>query len=96
MLVKNGSQKLREFTEKSFQEKYREAVPGVWFIESVGHSNSVFIETGSGVILIDTLDSLERGQILKRIITEKTGKKVKTIIYTHGHPDHRGGAGAFE
>ena len=95
MLVKNGSQKLREFTEKSFQEKYTEVVPGVWFIESVGHSNSVFIETGSGVILIDTLDSLERGQILKKIITEKTGKKVKTIIYTHGHPDHRGGAGAF-
>ncbi|MCA5964849.1 MBL fold metallo-hydrolase [Blautia sp. RD014234] len=27
---------------------------------------------------------------------KNTGKKVKTILYTHGHPDHRGGAGAFQ
>lgn len=53
------------------------------------------IEGKTGVILIDTLDSLERGRKLLSIIREKTGKDVGTIIYTHGHPDHRGGAGAF-
>lgn len=46
--------------------------------------------------LIDTLDTLERGQRLSEIIEKNTGKKVKTILYTHGHPDHRGGAGAFQ
>lgn len=32
---------------------------------------------------------------LANIIRNHTEKKVKTILYTHGHPDHRGGAGAF-
>ncbi len=33
---------------------------------------------------------------MSEIIEKNTGKKVKTILYTHGHPDHRGGAGAFQ
>lgn len=95
MIMKDGSKKLRQFTDKSFQENCTEVTPGVWFAESVGHSNAVFIEAGSSVILIDTLDTLERGEKLAGMIKEKTGKEVKTILYTHGHPDHRGGAGAF-
>ncbi|POP35828.1 MBL fold hydrolase [Blautia producta] len=69
---------------------------GVWFVSGFGHSNAVFVEGAAGVILIDTLDTLERGQRLSEIIEKNTGKKVKTILYTHGHPDHRGGAGAFQ
>jgi len=45
--------------------------------------------------LIDTLDTDYRAEALKAIIAEHTDKPVKTIIYTHGHPDHRGGAGVF-
>lgn len=29
------------------------------------------------------------------LVRDLTAKPVRTIIYTHGHPDHRGGAGAF-
>lgn len=95
MLIKNGGNLLREFTDRSFQENFLEVVPGVWHVLGVGHSNAIVIEGNTGVILVDTLDTLERGQRLLEFIRETTGKEVKTIIYTHGHPDHRGGAGAF-
>ena len=95
MLVDNGSQRLRDFTEENFQENYTEITKGIWHITGLGHSNSICIEGESSVILIDTLDSLERGKILLQFIEEKIRKRISTIIYTHGHPDHRGGAGAF-
>lgn len=60
-----------------------------------GHSNASFIISTNSVILIDTLDTDHGGEALKSIIAEHTNKPVKTIIYTHGHPDHHGGAGVF-
>ena len=96
MLIENGGQTLRDFTEKNYKETVSEVTKGVWFVSGFGHSNAVFVEGAAGVILIDTLDTLERGQRLSEIIENNTGKKVKTILYTHGHPDHRGGAGAFQ
>lgn len=95
MLRSNGGDLLREFTERSYQEKFLEVVPGVWHVLGVGHSNAIVIEGDTSVILVDTLDTLERGQRLLEFIRKTTGKEVKTIIFTHGHPDHRGGAGAF-
>lgn len=95
MIVENGGEQLRKFTELSYKEKITQVTPGVWHAVGIGHSNAVFIEGNTGVILIDTLDTLERGKRLSDLIKRETGKCVKTIIYTHGHPDHRGGAGAF-
>ncbi|MCD2491727.1 alkyl/aryl-sulfatase [Lacrimispora sp. NSJ-141] len=95
MLTKDGCKQLRDFTEKNYKETISEVAEGVWFVLGAGHSNAVFVETDFGIILIDTLDTLERGEKLLGIIRQNTGKEVKTIIYTHGHPDHRGGAGAF-
>lgn len=95
MIIKNGGEMLRSFTEQSYKECVSQVTPGVWHVLGLGHSNAIFIEGSGGVILIDTLDTLERGQKLSEIIRSKTGKEVNTIIYTHGHPDHRGGAGAF-
>lgn len=95
MIIKNGGEMLRSFTEQSYKECVSQVTPGIWHVLGLGHSNAIFIEGSGGVILIDTLDTLERGQKLSEIIRSKTGKEVNTIIYTHGHPDHRGGAGAF-
>ena len=96
MLIENGGQTLRDFTEKNYKETVSEVTKGVWFVSGFGHSNAVFVEGAAGVILNETLDTLDRGQRLSEIIEKNTGKKVKTILYTHGHPDHRGGAGAFQ
>lgn len=95
MLLKNGEQLLKDFTEKNHRKTIAEVAKGVWFVVGLGHSNAIFIEADSSIILIDTLDTLERGEALLSVIRQKTGKEVKTVIYTHGHPDHRGGAGAF-
>ena len=95
MLKPNGAAELTAFTEKSYKETITPIVPGIWHVLGIGHSNAVIIEGRTSVILVDTLDTLERGQKLLEIIRSRTEKPVKTILYTHGHPDHRGGAGAF-
>ena len=95
MITKNGGELLKDFSDRTYQEKFLEVVPGIWHISGVGHSNVTVIEGNTSVILIDTLDTLERGQRVLAFIQEKIGKAVNTVIYTHGHPDHRGGAGAF-
>lgn len=96
MLVQDGERQLREFTQRNYPETVLEVTKGVWHVLGMGHSNAVFVEGVSSVILIDTLDTLERGERLRALIRQKTGKEVKTILYTHGHPDHCGGAGAFQ
>lgn len=95
MLIQNGHQQLQDFTNKNYEQTITEVTKGVWFVLGLGHSNAIFIEAGSSVILIDTLDTRERGEKLLDLIRQNTKKEVGTIIYTHGHPDHRGGAGAF-
>ncbi len=50
-----------------------------------------WIITTDGVVLIDTLLTINAG---KRVFEEITGK-IKYIIYTHGHGDHVGGTAAL-
>lgn len=95
MLKQNGGEELREFTLRSYKETITEVNDHIWHVLGMGHSNAIVVEADTSVILIDTLDTVERGEKLRTFIWEKTKKQVKTIIYTHGHPDHRGGAGAF-
>lgn len=95
MLKPDGASELTAFTEKSYKETITSIAPGIWHVLGVGHSNAIIIEGRTSVILVDTLDTLERGQKLLDIVKSKTGKPVKTILFTHNHPDHRGGAGAF-
>ncbi|MEA5025846.1 putative alkyl/aryl-sulfatase YjcS [bioreactor metagenome] len=96
MLHINGEQLLKEFADHAYPRQVVEVIPGsVYHVIGYGHSNAGFIIAENSVILIDTLDSDERAQTLKSLIAQHTDKPVKTIIYTHGHPDHRGGSGAF-
>lgn len=95
MLVENGAEILRAYAGRAFNPAVREVAAGVWHVLGIGHSNATIIEGVTGVILVDCFDTLERGERLKEIVREKVGKEVHTIIYTHGHPDHRGGAEAF-
>ncbi|MDM5339092.1 alkyl/aryl-sulfatase [Fictibacillus enclensis] len=95
MLKENGEQMLKNFAETAFQPTITEITNGIYHVMGYAHSNSIIIEAEKSVILIDTFDSDARAEKLKKIIADITKKPVKTIIYTHGHPDHRGGAGAF-
>ncbi len=75
MLSHNGCQKLREFTERSYKKTVMEVTSGVWFVLGYGHSNAIFIEGQTSVILIDTLDSRERGDCLKFWIQRRRGSR---------------------
>lgn len=95
MMIHDGAERLRTFTLENYPERITQVTPGVWHVLGYGHSNAIFIEGENSVILIDTLDTVERGRRLSDVIRQETGKPVKTIFYTHCHPDHRGGSAAF-
>lgn len=87
---------LRSFAADSTPQKVTEVVANrVFHVMGYGHSNATFVIADDTVVVIDTLDSLGRGQALLDLIRERTDKPIGTIIYTHSHPDHRGGAAAL-
>ena len=90
-----GKERLKHHAETAFPYRIIQAGDRVRCITGLGHSNAIAIEGETSLILIDCLDSDERGKRLKTLLEDLTHKQVKTIIYTHGHPDHRGGSGAF-
>lgn len=96
MLVNQGEAILKQFAESEFVPDVTKAADRVYYVSNYGSSNAVFIVAEHSVILVDALDSDERAKRLRQKIAEVTDKPVKTIIFTHGHPDHRGGAAAFE
>lgn len=67
----------------------REMTPGV-FMVSNGNYQTLFMTTGEGVVLLDAplplLDHLEQA------IADVTDEPLHTLIYSHGHSDHIGGA----
>ena len=96
MLRPDGEEQLKQFTATAYPPTVTEIVPNTIFhVMGYGHSNAGFIIGNESVILVDTLDTDVRGARLASLIAEKTDKPVKTILYTHGHPDHRSGASAF-
>ena len=96
MLKKDGELLLEEFAMEAYPKSIIKVSEGIYHVIGYGHSNSIVIEGKSSLILVDTLDSSYRAKAMKEDIEKITKKPVKTIIYTHGHPDHRGGAGAFK
>lgn len=96
MLVENGEELLQKFAETAYPYEIHRINERILHVVGLGHSNVTVIEGHHSLILIDTLDTDERAEILKERLKEYTDKEVETIIFTHGHPDHRGGSGAFE
>lgn len=96
MLVTLGEERLKSFSQEHHQLKITLIHDRILHVTGLGHSNAIALKADHSVILIDTLDNVERAQKLKQLISDTFHLPVKTIIYTHGHPDHRGGAGAFK
>lgn len=69
-----------------------EVVEGVYQVRGFDLSNISFIETDSGVIVIDPLISAEPAAAALGLYREHRGDRpVVAVIYTHSHIDHFGG-----
>jgi glyoxylase-like metal-dependent hydrolase (beta-lactamase superfamily II) len=78
-----------ETTDLSAGFLTRELSPGVFMISN-GNYQTLFMTTGEGVVLLDA--PLPLIEYLHEAIADVTTEKVTTMIYSHGHTDHIGGA----
>lgn len=70
-------------------------VDGVYVAIGYGIANSIMLVGDDGVVIVDTMESLEAARTVAAEFRKLSDKPVKAIIYTHSHPDHVGGAAAF-
>ncbi|MEA2648447.1 MAG: linear primary-alkylsulfatase [Candidatus Binataceae bacterium] len=70
-----------------------EVVPGVYQIRGLDIANMTLVEGDSGVIVVDTLTSIEGARAAMELYFEHRGRRpVAAVIFTHTHTDHWGGA----
>ncbi|ROS23734.1 alkyl/aryl-sulfatase [Cellulomonas sp. PhB150] len=73
-----------------------EVVPGIYQVRGQDLSNTSIIEGDEGIVVIDTLLSVETGAAALALYREHRGNRpVKAVIYTHSHADHFGGVKGF-
>ncbi|MHA1291453.1 MAG: alkyl sulfatase dimerization domain-containing protein [Promethearchaeota archaeon] len=75
---------------EAFKIVFKNPLEGV-YTASLPIAGCAWIETNEGVVLIDTLLTIN----VAKEVAEKIAKPIKYIIYTHGHMDHVGGAKVF-
>jgi alkyl sulfatase BDS1-like metallo-beta-lactamase superfamily hydrolase len=70
-----------------------EVVPGVYQVRGFALANVTFIEGATGLIVVDPLGSVGAARAaLDLYYAHRPKKPITTIIYTHSHSDHYGGA----
>jgi len=70
-----------------------EVVPGVYQIRGLDIANMTLIEGERGVIVVDTLTSIEGARAAMALYFKHRGRRpVAAVIFTHTHTDHWGGA----
>jgi len=69
---------------------------GVWAGEPEKGANVGWFLLGDGVVAVDSGSDAANGTAILKAIAESTGgKPVRTLVVTHAHADHAGGARAF-
>jgi alkyl sulfatase BDS1-like metallo-beta-lactamase superfamily hydrolase len=70
-----------------------EVVPGVYQVRGFDIANMTLIEGERGVIVVDTLTSIEGARAALELYFSHRGRRpVAAVIFTHTHTDHWGGA----
>jgi alkyl sulfatase BDS1-like metallo-beta-lactamase superfamily hydrolase len=70
-----------------------EVVAGVCQVRGLDIANMTLVEGDSGVIVVDTLTSIEGARAAMELYFEHRGRRpVSAVIFTHTHTDHWGGA----
>jgi len=69
-----------------------EVVPGVYQVRGLDIANMTLIEGDHGVIVVDTLTSIEGARAAMELYYRHRGSRpVTAVIFTHTHTDHWGG-----
>src|SRR6476646_266832 len=70
-----------------------EVVSGVYQVRGLDIANMTLIEGNTGVIVVDTLTSIEGARAAMELYFQHRGRRsVAAVIFTHTHTDHWGGA----
>lgn len=73
-----------------------EVAEGIYQVRGMDLSNASFVEGNEGIIVIDTLLSVETGTAALALYRKHRGDRpVKAVVYTHSHADHFGGVKGF-
>lgn len=78
-----------------FRREIINVTDGVYVAIGYGLANSILLVGEDGIVIVDTLESVEAATPVKNAFDKITSKPIKAIIYTHYHSDHIGGAGVF-
>jgi alkyl sulfatase BDS1-like metallo-beta-lactamase superfamily hydrolase len=80
---------------KAFERRVIEVTEGVHVAVGFGLSNSILLEGDDGVIVIDTMGTIEAGRAVREAFQQITDKPIRAIIYTHHHAEQVFGSQAF-
>jgi cyclase len=85
-----------EIAEKDIPLQVTEVAPGLFFQYHHQESNSAFLVTDDGVLVIDTRQHPRRAEELVATIRKYTDKPIRWAINTHAHGDHYFGNSVFK
>jgi len=74
----------------------KQIAPDLYFFYDFDSSNSVFLVTDAGVLVIDTREHPRAAQDLVARIRKVTDKPIRWVINSHFHGDHTYGNAAFQ
>ena len=84
---------------EEFRKEIISVGENIYVASGYGLANSILIEGTDGLIIIDAMESMQKGEEVirefRKISPEIAQKPVKAIIYTHNHTDHVFGAQAM-
>jgi len=92
--------KLKAHTQEFGTAEILSVVDGVYVAIGYALANTIILEAEHSLIVIDTMESVEAAQKVRDDFAAMTApsthnKPVRTIIYTHYHPDHTLGTAAW-
>ncbi len=79
----------------SFTRGVERVTEGVYVAIGFGLANSIMIEGDDGLVIVDTMESVQQGEEVLAAFRQISDKPVKALIYTHNHADHVFGSAAF-
>lgn len=80
---------------REFEQKIYKVTDGIYSAVGYGIANVIMLVGTDGVVIVDTMTTVEEGKEVWTDLRKLTPLPLKAIVYTHFHPDHIFGAPAF-